>query len=368
MGRTFFQILIPCLLVSMLFAACNKEGSQGAQPTNAGSVPPTGSADDRNVYVVCEGAYGNGNASLYMQDLFSLVIYDNVYLNLNGNGLGDVFQSIERIDDQLFLCVNNSDKIIVLDAATRKLKGEISIPKPRYIQQVNPEKAYVGSLYSNKLYIINPKTLNIQGSIDMPAKNAEGMMVQGVRAYICTWDTACNKVYIVNTLTDKLTDSFEIAGYAPQHALADANGFVWVLSGNVEKGKKAALTKLAPGTADIVASFQFKDLQDVIKPVFNNVGDELLYIGVDYQGNSGYNGIFRMNVNDGALPTIPLIPAQKFQYYWGLGIDPITDEIYVGDPKGFVQKGTVTVYNNKGEQKRVFDVGIGPGYFYFDGK
>jgi len=366
MGRAVHQILIIAVFAGLLFSSCKKETGTGAQPSSTGYVPPVGSADERNVYVACEGAFGNGNSSLYMQNLYTHTAYENVFLSVNGTALGDVFQSITRIDDQLFLCINNSDKVLVIDAITRKLKGEISIPKPRYVQQVSAEKAYVSTLYNNKVYIINPKTRTVKGTIDLPAKNPEGILIQGVRAYVCTWDTACNKVYIVNTVTDKLADSFKIAGYAPQHALADANGFVWVLSGNVEKGKRAALTQLAPGTADVVASFQFGELQDVIKPRFNNAGNELLFIGVDYQGKSGYNGIFKMNVNDGALPATPLIPAQKFQYFWGLGIDPVTDEIYVGDPKGFVQKGTVTVYDHNGVQKRAFAVGVGPGYFYFE--
>ena len=366
MGRTVRQVLTYSLFACLFFAACNKDRQNTASPTTPGQAPPNVTPGERNVYVVCEGSLGNGNASLYMQSLSSLVLYENVYLTVNGKSLGDVFQSMERIDDQLFLCINNSDKILVVDAKTRAYKGTINIPKPRYIQEVNPDKAYVSTLFSNKVYIINPKTLQVTGTIEMPAKNPEGMMILGSRAYICTWDTACNKVYIVSILTDQVTDSYTIAGYAPQHALVDRDGFVWVLSGNVQKNKRAALTKLAPGSADIVQSFQFKELQDPIKPVFNNAGDMLYFIGVDYNGTSGYNGIFRMNVSDGALPAAPLIPAQKLQYFYGLGIDPLTDDIYVGDPKGFVQKGTVTVYNDKGEQKRVFEVGVGPAYFYFD--
>lgn len=366
MGRAVYKILKLSFCACLFFTACSKDKDKGAKPTNTGVVPPTAVPGERNVYIACEGSFGNGNASLYMQNLGSYVLYEDVYFTINSKMLGDVFQSIERIDDRLFLCVNNSDKILVVDAKTREYEGVINIPKPRYILPINPEKAYVGTMYSNKVYIINPKTLAISGTIEMPAQNPEGMMIQGSRVYICTWDTACNKVYIVSILTDQVTDSYKIAGYAPQHAIADADGFVWVLSGNVAKKKKAALTKLAPGSADIVESFEFKELQDVIKPVMNNSGDALYFIGVDYNGTSGYNGIFKMKVTDGVLPSTPFIPAQKYQYYWGLGVDPLSDEIYVGDPKGFIQKGTVMVYTDKGDLKRTFGVGIGPGYFYFD--
>lgn len=365
MGRKVQQILSTGLLLCLLLAACNKD-RKGPQPTNPGEAPPTGGPGERNLYIACEGSFGNGNASLYMQNLETQVLYENVFLNVNGKSVGDVFQSMERIGDSIYMCINNSDKILVIDANTRKHTGTINIPKPRYILPVNPEKAYVSTMYSNKVYIINPKTLSISGTIEMPAQNPEGMLIQGSRAYICTWDVNCNKVYIVSIVTDQVTDSYTIGGYAPKNVLADKNGAIWVLAGNVQKQKPATLTQLVPGSSDIIQTLQFDVLQDPIKPVMNNTGDVLYFIGVDYNGYTGYNGIFKMSTTAGSLPATPLIPAKKFQYYWGLGIDPVTDEIYVGDPKGFVQQGSVTVYTPAGEQRRVFNVGVGPGYFYFD--
>lgn len=364
MGRTFQQILIPFLCV--LLVGCGKENPTPEQHGNGGGTPPIGNGSERNVYIACEGSFGNGNASLSVQDLNGTLSYDDVYFNTNNKSLGDVLQSIERIGDKLFLCVNNSDKIVVLDATTRKEVGVIDIPKPRYILPIDGQKAYVSTLYSNEIYIINPQTLSIKGTITMPAQNPESMIRNGNRVYVCNWDVACDKVYIVHAVTDQVADSYKIAGKAPHSIVEDDAGFVWVLSGNVQKGENAALTKLVPGGADIITSFQFQNNQDPIKLTTNKAKDVLYFIGVDYTGSSGYNGIYKMNTADGALPTSPLITAQKYQYYWGLAVDPVTDDIYVGDPKGFIQKGAVNVHDNNGNLKRSFDVGVGPGYFYFD--
>lgn len=365
MGRTFQQILIASVLALGILTSCNKD-KKTVQPSGTNEPAPTGTGSERYVYIACEGNFGTGNASLSMQDVTSLAVYNDVYLNTNGKSVGDVFQSIQRIDDKIFMCINNSDKILVIDAKTREYIGKIDIPKPRYILPINAEKAYVSTMYSNKVYVINPQTRTILGTIDLPAQNPESMAILGSRAYITTWDENSNRVYVVSIVSDEVLDSFRVAGYAPHSVLVDGSGFVWVLSGNIQKGRKAALTKLAPGSADIVDSFLFGDMQDPIKLRMNGAGNELYFIGVDYNGTSGYNGVYKMKVTDTKLPSAPLIPAQKFQYYWGLGIDPLNDDIYVGDPKGFIQKGTVNVYNSKGEQKRTFDVGVGPGYFYFD--
>lgn len=363
MDRKIYQVLGSFLLAfTLLLTACEKDTTN---PTGGNPAPPA-NPGERNVYVVCEGSLGNGNASLFMQNLNSYNTYENVYGSTNGGLLGDVFQSMERIGERLFLCVNNSDRVVVIDAATRQKVGQIDIPKPRYILPVNSNKAYVSTLFSNKVYVIDPEQLIVDKIIEMPAQNPEGMMKLGNLAYICPWDTANNDVYVVDISTDQIVDSYEVAGYAPHSVLHDAENTVWVMAGNVTKGKKATLTRLAPGSDIVLNSFSFNGLEDPIKPILNKAGTELYYIGVDYNGAIGYNGIFKMGIDQTSIPSNPIIPAQQLQYFWGLGIDPVTGEIYVGDPKGFTQKGSVSVYTSSGELKRTFAVGVGPGNFLFD--
>lgn len=364
MDRKVYKILSAFLLL-FSFAACKKDELPKG-PSSTSNAPATSSPEDRYVYVACEGSLGNGNASLTMQNLTTLEVYNDAYFKLNAELLGDVFQSIEKIGDKLFLCINNSDKIIVLDAKTRKQVGNISVPKPRYILPINDNKAYVSSLFSNKVYIIDPQNMKLIGSIEMPAQNPEGMVLHGSRAFICTWDTTKNYIYTVNILTDKVEDSIKVAGVAPQEPLIDHEGFLWVFAGNVPNKKWATLTRIALGSYDIVESYKFDVLQDPVRPVLSNKGDIIYFIGVDYNGNNNYNGVFKMPVNSHKLPSSPFIPGKKYQYYWALGVDPISDDIYVGDPKGFIQNGTVTVFDKSGTQKRVFETGVGPGHFYFD--
>lgn len=87
---------------------------------------------------------------------------------------------------------------------------------------------------------------------------------------------------------------------------------------------------------------------------------------MDYNGGTTNNGIYRMKIDDLLLPTQPFIPAQNFQYYWALNIQPGTGYIYVGDPKGFTQKGIVSIYRQDGTKVKDFRTGIGPGHFFFD--
>ena len=222
-----------------------------------------------STYVVCEGNFGNGNATLYSYDRTTDTTYGDLYKQLNNQSLGDVFQSMTRIGDNFFLCINNSDKIVVLNVADRKQVGAINIPKPRYILPISNTKAYVSSLYDNKLYIINPQTLQVTGNITLPARNPEGMCLYNNEAIICTWDTLSNSIYTVDVLADKVSKTIKVGGYAPQAALLDKQQMLWVLSGNKEKKRTAALTRIDPSSGTTLKSFQFSADVDAIKPVFN---------------------------------------------------------------------------------------------------
>jgi hypothetical protein len=355
MDRKISEILI-LFALSVIAIGCVKD-----KPAGTVAISSTG-----NVYIVCEGNMGNGDGSLYNYNITTDRTSGDLFRSANNVPMGDVFQSMTRIGDSLFLCVNNSDKIVVLNVTTKKIAGTISIPKPRYIVAVNRSLAYVSTLYSNKIYTIDPTTLQVKGAIDMPYNNSEGMSLQGGTLWVCHWDTSCRSINGIDALTGQKTRTISIGKYAPHTILADKEGLLWVMSGNVTKGRSAALSRIDPSTGLVVRQLNFAGLSDPVKPVFNRTKDTLWFIQVKYDGSEADNGIYRMSINDTSLPTAPLIKASKYQYYWALGIDPVNGNVYVGDPKGFVQKGQVNIYNTAGDLQKTFSVGVGPGQFYFD--
>ncbi|RYE23350.1 MAG: hypothetical protein EOP51_10840 [Sphingobacteriales bacterium] len=359
MGRKNYQVVSNIWLLSALFfTACVKD-----KPTPV--TPPVTVDSINNVYVVCEGSLGNGNSALSLYQTDDGQAYEDVYASANGQQIGDVLQSITPIGDRFFLCVNNSDKVVVINKADHKLAGNISIPKPRYILPISANKAYVSTLFSKKLYVIDPQALSVTKVIDLPYENAEGMLLRDGVAYICPWDTATDKVLLMDVNTDAINQMITVAGRAPQEIITDKNNNLWVLSGNVYKNKDAALTCIDPNNNQVVKSHLFAPKVDPLRLVTNSAKDQLYFIEVDYNGGTANNGLYRMGIDDASLPTQALVPAIKFQYFWALGIEPLTDKIYLSDPKGFIQKGSVGIYNTNGVKEKEFATGIGPGHFYF---
>lgn len=359
MYRQIVKNIIGIFSLVIIFFSCKKD-----KPSAANTNIPKDSTD--RVLVICEGSLGNGNSSLSVYQPKKDSLFNDVYKNANGQALGDVFQSLNKINNQYFLCINNSDKIVVLDAENWKQKAIINIPKPRYLLDIGNQKAYVGSLFNNKIYVVNTQTYSLEKEIIMPYQNTEGMLLRNGIVYACCWDTACNKLYAINTLTHSISDSIMLLGNAAQSVLIDKENQLWVMGGNVYKNKLAHLNRIDLVTNKVSQSFLFSKNVEAIKPIFNKAADTLYFLEVNYTGAVQHNGVYRMSIMDKNLPATAFIPCQANQYFWALGIHPNDGEIYLGDPKGFVQKSTVHIYNQQAQLKNQFNVGLGVGSFYFD--
>lgn len=343
------------LLLLSLAAACTKEPDP---------VPVAGAG--RRVYVVCEGAYGSGNSALTLYNADSNNVVTDAFRSVNGRELGDVFQSMIRLQSgNYLLCVNNSDRVYRIDGTTLLQNGSLPIRQPRYALELPNRDVVITTMYSRKAFIIDAAAMLIKDSILLPYENPEGLAMAGGRLWICPWDTACRAVYPYNPATKSVGAPVALPGAAPQAALTDKEGMLWVLSGNNYKRVESWLTRIDPTTGAVLKQFRF-GTADPVRPVLNPAGDSLYFIEVSYKGGTQANGIFRMGIHDASLPTVAFIPAIGLQYFWGVGIDPHSNEIYVSDPLGFTQQGRVVVYGMDGVARRNFISGVGPGQIVFN--
>lgn len=72
------------------------------------------------MFVINEGNFGSGNASVSLFDPAKNEVVEDFYKTQNSAALGDVAQSMSRVNDNYYVVVNNSAKILVCDKDFKK--------------------------------------------------------------------------------------------------------------------------------------------------------------------------------------------------------------------------------------------------------
>lgn len=301
------------------------------------------------IFICNEGNYQWGNASLSLYNSATGSFQEDVYKSANGKGVGDVLQSMLVVNDEAYLVVNNSKKIEVIDSKSCKLKHTITgFNSPRYMLQVNTQKAYVSDLYEKAVYVLNLSTKQITGKIACGTWT-EQMIMLNQKAFVC--GTNSPYVYVINTQTDQLADSI-FTGYGAQYIVKDKNQKMWILT----NGKAPILPQLLrineTGVIEKIFNFSSSDLPSrlLISPAL----DKLYWLN---------KGIYSMHINQNSLPATPLVEAGSRNFY-GLGYNPHKNELLVSDAKDFVQKSDVYLIDTLGNVKSSFRTQINSGYFY----
>lgn len=324
-------------------------------------------SDKKGVFISCEGNFMYGNGSLSFYDAEQKQVYNQVFYARNKAPLGDVVQSLATDGENLFIVVNNSGKVIVTDMKTIEFKQTIGgLTSPRYIHFVSGEKAYISDLYARKIAVVNPRTfeksgyINVSdGSVNSTKHPTETFAQIGDFVFVTCWSYD-NCVLVIDTKTDSVVDSIAVP-LQPTKIVADINRKLWVLSDGSYAGSPAgheqpALTRIDPETRTVELIIRWDDNDDRPGDLQLNPAKDSLYI---LAGN-----LFKMAVNARRLPDSPMFEGSS-KLFFSLGIDPKSGEIYVSDAIDYQQNAVIYRYSPGGTLIDSFTTGINPGGFLF---
>jgi DNA-binding beta-propeller fold protein YncE len=308
------------------------------------------------VFVVNEGNFRSGNGSLSFYSYDSSKIYNDLFYSANGRPLGDVPNSMAIKGDKAYIVVNNSGKIEVLDQSTLESKATITgLISPRNISFINDYKAYVSSLYSDSVAIINLINNTISGYINL-RRTSESIAISGNKAFISYW-TEGKEIMVVNTLNDKVVDSIEV-GIEPESMAFDKYGMLWVLcNGGWARQNYAELIEINPSSNYVEKTLVFstKEASPTCLKT-DGTGGTLYYLD---------NGVRQMDIGATELPNAPFIIPETGQYFYKIGINPANSDVFVTDAVDFVQQGNLLLYSSSGKLISVQKAGIIPGSMCF---
>lgn len=320
-------------------------------PVAEPETPTVQPGKDAGAFIIQEGNFQWGNASLGYINLKSGVVEKDIFKKINDRPIGDVLQSGSIIQDKLWLAVNNSSKIEIIDPQTGSSEYQITgLRSPRYILPVNQFTVYVSDLYANCIWIIDILTRSVKGNIPL-AGWTEKMIQYNDKVWVC--NKTSKYTYIIDSKQDKLIDSIE-TGIGNNSLVIDKNNRIWVLSsGSSVTSEKGKLTCISPDDMRIIKQLEVPGMSASSLCISPNL--EIMYY---LQG-----GVNRMHIQDTIIPASAWL--SELGNYYGLSVHPISGHVFICDAKDYVSEGRLLEYTPLGEQVRATQVGIIPSALIF---
>lgn len=365
MKNKYIHLTLTAILLCT-FAACRKDTGQlpsSQQQTGSGT---TGKI--KGLYVVNEGNMGSNKASLDYYDYATAVYKRNLFGEINPNvvlGLGDVATDIAIYGTKMYVAVNGSNLVEVMNARTAKHLGTIKVTNCRYLNFYQ-NKVYVTS-YEGYVAVADTGALTVQTNIKV-GRQPEQMAVVGTKMYVANSGGYSPSNYdrtvsVIDLSTNTIVKTIDVA-LNLDHVVADQYGDVYVTSRGDYYNVPPKLFVIDSKTDAVKKQFDIpageivihNDLAYIYNADFNyNTGNsKASYTLLDVKTETLLNRSF---ITDGTEKDI------KTPY--GLAIDPISEDIYITDARDYLSSGTLYCYDKTGRKKWSVTTGDIPAHFAF---
>jgi len=330
------------LLGSMLsFSSCFNEKEK---PTV--NLPLQGS-----VLVLNEGNFQWGNASVTSYNLATKTYEGgDLFQAANGYRLGDVLQSATRINNAIWLVLNNSQKIEVVSPDDFKVQMTVTnVLSPRYVCALGNGEVAISDLYSDSISFVDAGSGMINKRIYLKGWT-EQMLAQGNNLWVSNMQS--HKIYRIDIDKKRVADSLDI-GFGSYSLYEDSRQNIWIATkGNKNLNIPSEIHCLNPKTNSLIFSEEVGEL--TVQDFFMDEQDRLYYIYA--------NEVFRFSINDSKLPKTPFYNGPAGILY---AVESHGGKVLLCDAIDYVQNGKVTVLKEDGTILSTFLAGRIPNGFLF---
>ena len=342
------------------------------------------------MYLVNEGNMGSNKCTLDFLDYTEGIYMRNIYPERNPTivkELGDVGNDVQIYGNKLYIIVNCSNKVEVLDARTGVRIKQIEIPNCRYIC-FRREHAYVSSYVAGVLidpnaplgavFKIDTASLQVVDKVTV-GYQPEEMVVLGDYLYVAN-SGGYRVPYYDNTVSVVEFEGFRqeqqiVVGLNLHRIKADKYGKLWVSSrGNyndIYSPSGSVPSNLF--VLDKRVGYNEMIVTDTINVPCSNMaihGDSLYLYSHDYdnitQQSTLTYGIINIKTKKVVSKNFITDGTEKeIKMPYGISIHPETGDIYVTDAKNYVSTGTLSCYNKEGKRKWRVSTGDIPAHMVY---
>lgn len=341
-------------------------------------------ANVAGLYLLNEGNMGSNKCSLDFYDFATGVYTRNIYPERNPTvvkELGDVGNDIQIYGSRLYVVVNCSNKVEVLNAQTGVRIGQVDIPNCRYVRFAQGKayvSSYVGPVSLSKgdavrgaVYEVDTASLAID-RICQVGYQPDELEIMDDSIYVCNSGGYMvpdyeRTVSVIDreTMTEVRTIDVDINLHRIRK---DGHGRLWVSSRGDYADVPSNLYLLGPSTSN--PAIHVIDTLDV--PCSNMAirGDSLFFIATEWSSYQQQNTISYgiINTRTRQIVTRHFITdgtEQDITMPYGIALHPSSGDIYVTDAKNYVSSGTLSCYSRDGVRKWQVKTGDIPAHMAF---
>ena len=369
------------LILLTLLAACRT-----IEPVPSSEETPVGGGDSGPIagfFLLNEGNMGSNKCTLDYYDYASGIYKKNIYAERNPGvvqELGDVGNDMAIYGGKLWAVVNCSNLVEVMDAATARHIGQVSIPNCRYLA-FKDGYAYVSS-YAGPMEIDPNYRLGYVARVDTTSLQVKDTCVVGYQPEEMV--IAGNKLYVANSGGYRVPDydntvsvidlgsfkeikKIEVAPNLHRMEL-DAYGKIWVSSRGDYYDIQPMTYIIDTESDEVIECMELLAATDMTLCgdslyVYSNAWSyitqtsDVNYAVVDVKS---HRVVTRRFITDGT--------EAQFQNPYGIAVNPETHEIFVTDARDYITPGKVYCYSPEGRLKWSANTGDIPSRIVFTHK
>lgn len=338
------------IIIALLFVACNKEDKNNEEDNTSDEV-------NNGLLVLNEGLFQQNNSTLSWVDFATDNVKSDVFLNKNNRLLGDTGNDIKRYGGKIYIVVNASSTVEILDAKTLKSIKQIDMTyngvaqQPRYIDFYQ-NKAYISSFdgYVNEL---DTSQLKITKRLAVGA-NPEGISIANDIAYVANsgglnFPDVDTTVYAIDLTNFTIQDTF-VVGENPGRVVAHESGNVYVVKRGDHGSNPSELIHINTNNGEVTNT-------GVSASGIFRFDDEMLITYLDESSQNSTVASFDLNSN--SITQNNIIDGSEIQTLYGISRLP-DGTIVCMDAMGYTNAGYLRFFTPNGSLKKSINVGLNP--------
>jgi len=342
------------LVLPLLAVSCHRPGPE-PEPE------PQPDAYANGMYILNEGLFQMNNSTLSYYDFTTGKLTENIFLDVNHRGLGDVGNDLKRYGSKLYIVVNNSNIVEVVDVKTvQSLKTiNLSGKQPRQVVFLD-DKAYI-SCFDGDVVRIDTASLEVEASVHT-GPNPDGICACNGKLYVCnsgglSYPNYGNTVSVVDPATFTVVKDITVA-VNPTRVKGYSDRYVYVVSNGNYGDVPYTFQKIDCQTDEIVKNYNLEVLNF-------DVHQNLAYVySYNYSTMTSWIKVLDLETDEIVKEQF-ISDGTQLKTPYGIKVNPLNGDVYITDAGTFTTNGDVYCFDKDGKKKFSFEAGLNPSAMAF---